>query len=339
MKKPLYRFTTAGCWVYFTLLFGWLALYLFSGDRFAALSLVNMLAVYLFTPLPLVALVAIALRRAEVWAGVILGAAAFAVLWGGLFLPKSPGVRAGAGSLRVMTFNVLGWHNQTAPQIAAIRAQNADLVLLQELNPQLASALRDELGDEYPYMLLDPQPGVIGMGALSKYPLGPSSEQLPLEWVGVPQVLDLQWNGQTVTVVNFHTTPTTLSTLHLTQQANRQRQAQAVALVELAQRSGALIAAGDANATPLSEPYKIITRQLLDAWKQAGFGLGHTFPGSDIPGSSRPRLGPWSVPMWLLRIDYIFHSPHWRAVEAYTAPFDGVSDHRGVVVVLEWRGP
>jgi len=339
MKDFIHRLTIAGCWAYFTLLFFWLALYVFTGDRFAVLSLVNMLAVYLFAPLPLAAVGAIILRRAEVWAGVILAAATFAVLWGGLFVPKSPAARAGAETLRVMTFNVLGWHDHTAPQIAVIRAQGADLVLLQELNPELASALRRELGADYPYMLLDPQTGVTGMGALSKYPLSPTSVQLPLEWVGVPQVLSMQWNGDTVTVVNFHTSPTTLGTLHRAGQANRQREAQAYALVDLAQRSGPLIVAGDANATPLNEPYKIISRQLLDAWKGAGFGLGHTFPGSDIPGSSRPRLGSWPVPMWLFRIDYIFHSSDWRALEAHIAPFDGVSDHRGVVAVLEWRRP
>jgi endonuclease/exonuclease/phosphatase (EEP) superfamily protein YafD len=38
--------------------------------------------------------------------------------------------------------------------------------------------------------------------------------------------------------------------------------------------------------------------------------------------------------MWLVRIDYIFHSPHWITLDARLAKFDGVSDHRGVVAVL-----
>jgi endonuclease/exonuclease/phosphatase (EEP) superfamily protein YafD len=38
--------------------------------------------------------------------------------------------------------------------------------------------------------------------------------------------------------------------------------------------------------------------------------------------------------MWLVRIDYIFHSPHWKTLDARLAKFDGVSDHRGVVAVL-----
>jgi hypothetical protein len=73
---------------------------------------------------------------------------------------------------------------------------------------------------------------------------------------------------------------------------------------------------------------------LHDAWREEGFGLGHTFPGSDIPGSSRPNFGSWYVPQWLARIDYIFYSTHWEALEARLARVDGVSDHRGVVAIL-----
>jgi endonuclease/exonuclease/phosphatase family metal-dependent hydrolase len=62
--------------------------------------------------------------------------------------------------------------------------------------------------------------------------------------------------------------------------------------------------------------------------------LGHTFPGAVNEWSSRPAVGPFAVPQWLVRIDYVFHSAHFRAVTARTAQSDGVSDHRGVVVRL-----
>jgi endonuclease/exonuclease/phosphatase family metal-dependent hydrolase len=73
---------------------------------------------------------------------------------------------------------------------------------------------------------------------------------------------------------------------------------------------------------------------LHDTWQEAGFGFGHTFPGSDIPGSSRPKFGNWYVPQWLTRIDYVFVSSHWGVSSASMAQFDGVSDHRGVVAEL-----
>jgi endonuclease/exonuclease/phosphatase (EEP) superfamily protein YafD len=74
---------------------------------------------------------------------------------------------------------------------------------------------------------------------------------------------------------------------------------------------------------------------LIDSWKEVGFGLGHTFPGSDVPGSSRPYLWGVPVPMWLARIDYVFHTSDLQAVSARMASFDGASDHRGVIAVLK----
>ncbi len=96
-----------------------------------------------------------------------------------------------------------------------------------------------------------------------------------------------------------------------------------------------MIAGGDANATSLNVPYRILVSRLVNSWKEAGFGLGHTFPGSNVPGSSRPNIWGVPVPMWLARIDYVFHSSDWQVVSARLARFDGASDHRGVIAVLK----
>jgi endonuclease/exonuclease/phosphatase (EEP) superfamily protein YafD len=37
------------------------------------------------------------------------------------------------------------------------------------------------------------------------------------------------------------------------------------------------------------------------------------------------------LPMWLVRIDYIFYSPHWQALHAELGPWDTISDHRPVI--------
>lgn len=335
MNEALYRWGTAAIWVYFTLLFGWLVVYLVSGDRFGPLSVVNLLAVYLFIPLLLVFVAALFLRRWEIWAGLLLGALVFFWFWGNLFLPSAQRAAAGGDTLTVMTYNVLGWHAQTAPQLDTIRGEDADVVLLQEVNPALASAMETELVEDYPYQILEPAEGVTGMGVISKYPIQNTDDELPLDWIGIPQVLELDWMRDKVRLVNFHMQSSTPGTVRRISLDNRRREAQAQVLAELARSSEPLIVAGDANATPLSDAYRFITNELNDSWVEAGSGLGHTFPGSDIPGSSRPRLGPIAVPKWLMRIDYIFHSAHWTAVDAHTASFDGVSDHRGVVVELK----
>jgi endonuclease/exonuclease/phosphatase (EEP) superfamily protein YafD len=106
-------------------------------------------------------------------------------------------------------------------------------------------------------------------------------------------------------------------------------------LADLARRSDTVIMAGDANTSSLSDAYQIITSELEDSFRQSGFGLGHTFPGSDIPESDRPQIAGWYVPAWLARIDYVFHSNDWETISSRTARIDGVSDHRGVISVLK----
>lgn len=331
------RYLVASIWVYFTLLFGWLAVYLLTGDRFGIVSLANTLAVYYFAPLPLAFAAAWITRRRELWIGALIGLAAFAWLWGPLFIPQPARASADAeehSTLRVMTYNVLGRQSFTAPMIETIRVEDSDVVFIQELNPALARAFQDELGELYPHQYLDPVQGVTGMGTLSKLPLSFVEQGLPLDWVGEPQVFELDWAGMTVRLVNFHMYPSALASPRAVAMVDRLREDQARALADLVERSELLIAAGDANATSLSTAYRILDAELNDAWREAGFGLGHTFPGSAVPGSSRPEFLGMPVPQWLARIDYILFTPNWQAVSARLARFDGVSDHRGLVAEL-----
>ncbi len=317
----------------------WLVLYLLTGEHLLVIALLNNVVVYFFLPLPLVLLAAVFTRRWELWAGTLLGAVTFAWLWGGLFLPAPPRATAGRETLTVMTYNVLGLHDFSAPVIETIRQENADVVLIQELNFGLAHALQAELSSEYSYQSLVPQRDVHGMGVLSRYPLRSQEQKLPLDWIGVPQELFLDWNGHTISLVNFHMQSSTINALGSYGRDNDKRTLQAQALLDFAAEAGPFIAAGDANSSPLTPAYRLLSQGLKDAWRQAGFGLGHTFPGSDIPGSMRPHLAGLPLPQWLARIDYIFHSGHFKTVQARTAAFDGVSDHRGVVAVLMWVAP
>jgi len=323
---------------YLVLLLVWLMAYLLTGDRFTFIALVNYLAVYLFFPLPLVLIVALLCKERNLWIGFSLGLIAFLWLWGGLFVPSLKRPSPTEPSLTVMTYNVLAWHQYNEAVLQTIRAEDPDIVLLQELNRGLARTLETELGEEYPYQVLEPVDNPTGIGVISKYPIHPTGEQLSLKWVGGPQVLKLLWNGETVKLVNFHMYPTTsLGPANVVEASIRLREAEARLLADLAHLSGPAIMGGDANSAPLSKSYRILTSELQDAWHPAGFGLGHTFPGSTIPGSDRPRLGSWYVPPWLVRIDYVFHSADWVTLSARLARFDGVSDHRGVVAVLKLK--
>ncbi len=322
-------------WGYYTVLFIWLLAYWLSGDRFGYLALFNQVAHFLFFPLVVVLPLAVWLRGQVVWGGWVVAVAVFLWYWGALFLPNLSAPPVTVPRLRVFTYNSLGYVPDGAAAVDVIRQVDADVVCLQEVNYALATILGEQLRAEYPYQIFDPVDGVAGAGIISKYPFTVSAEPLPLEWVGVPQIIELNWDGQPVMVVNFHMFATGLSRSDIVEKIFRYREWQAAALADYARDTDLpLLVIGDANVTSLSTAYQVVTTELTDSWQTAGWGFGHTFPGSDIVGSSRPRFGSWLVPQWLVRIDYVFHNQYWQAVSAQLAPFDGLSDHRGVVVDL-----
>jgi vancomycin resistance protein VanJ len=76
---------------------------------------------------------------------------------------------------------------------------------------------------------------------------------------------------------------------------------------EIAARRGPLVVAGDGNASIFTPEIRALRARLRDAWDEAGFGLGATFPG---PWRRIGMLGPF------VRIDYIFHSDAFAALAA-----------------------
>jgi endonuclease/exonuclease/phosphatase (EEP) superfamily protein YafD len=337
MGSILARYAIAGSWVYYTLLFLWALGYFVTGDRYPLFVILNAVALYLFLPVPLAAVVAIVTRRRVLLAAAATGVMLFAVLWGWLVVPRGRAVREGEPTLTVMTYNVNGSNENVDAIVAVIESVDADIVLLQEVNERLADTLGEDLGERYPYQVLDPYNDVRGMGMISKLPLRSTGESLPLQWVGTPQILAVEWAGKRVRLVNFHIWAFGLGPGRMIEINARAREAHALYLIDfvlIAERDGPVIVAGDANATPQSDAYRMLARWLQDSWTEAGYGLGHTIPGGNAPGSTWPQLGGIPVPRWLLRIDYVFHSVGLEAVEAFVTPFDGASDHRAVVVTF-----
>lgn len=326
---------------YFALLFSWAILLALFGDRWSLLFLLSSFAPYLFAPLPIIFLIAIATRRREIWIGFAISVALAAWMYGGLFVPRVSPTVAREEMLTVMTYNLLDMGRPCESAADTIRKANPDVVAIQELNPPTAELIVRDLAREYPYQILDPQNGTHGMGILSRVPLLVDDTRLPGEWVGVPQVATIEWRGQTVTFINTHPMPTNFG-LHdyflATDQVEwtiheRERDVEVVTNFAAA-RSEPVIVLGDFNMTDTSEAYQIITRTFGDSWREAGWGLGHTFPAPDASGESRIALAGIPLPTWLVRIDYVFHSQHWKTTSAQIGQWDGVSDHRPVIAKL-----
>lgn len=337
MGATIKRYLIAAIWVYYTLLLIWAFFHFLTGDRYPVFALLNVVAHFFFIPLPIAALVAILTRRRELWLGLGLSMLVFVILWGRLFLPKNTNIDDAQAALVVMTYNVFADNHDIESQVDLIRDIDADVVFIQELDTRLAGAIEKEFADLYPYRVLDPVDNATGMGMISKFPMILTEERLPLNWVGTPQILKLEWEGREMILVNFHMWATGLARLDVVEMNFRAREAQALYLLDFARTASwenPVIVAGDANTTSLSDVHRMLRKNLVDSWMEAGFGMGHTYPGRNTPGEDSPQLYGIPVPRWLARIDYVFHSDQLRAVNASLAPYDGVSDHRAVVVTL-----
>jgi len=248
------------------------------------------------------------------------------------FLPRFGAAPATAGgSLVAMAFNLGPGVSQPAELVAAIGGTGAGIVALEEVYPEAAAAFEEELAQRYPYRLLPSGGGASGL--LSRYPIR-EHEYLRLAGVGRPAlrvVLDVA--GETLHVFVLHPDPPINAAY-----GSRGRlpvrlfdEHQEAQMADLARRARALagpvLALGDFNMSDQSRPYVVISRALGDAFREAGFGFGFTFPvnlarrGLALPG-----------PLW--RIDYVFHNDAFYARRAYVG-CQGGSDHCYVVAELE----
>lgn len=307
----------------------WAILNAVAGDTWWWLLILNSLAGFLFLPVPAVLAIGLAGRRRVLLAGGGLAVAFAGVLFGGLFLPRAPTAAAAGPVVAVMAYNLWGYTPDPGSVTATIRAAGPDIVGLAELTPDVAVTIRRDLSGDYPYQVLDPKPGVHGLGVISRYPLTDTGRSLDGRWIGRPQVVDVRIGETTATVVNFHALPPTLVNGD-PEYTLREREQGARSLTDFVRGSlQPVIALGDFNAGDQTRAYRLLTSSLRDVWREAGWGPGLTW-GS---GGGGPEVGP-PFRLWYARIDYVLFSRHWRAVDAQVGPWDGTSDHQPVRATL-----
>lgn len=303
------------------------------GDRVGLIELVDDFAPWYYVPGPAVALAGLWLGSHRLALAGLGAAAVFAVRWGPRFREPPSSTAAGGAALTVMTFNVLFRNRRPRATVAAIAAEDPDLVALQELPPGLAAHLVRALGQRYPHRVFVARRSPSGVGVASRYPLR-DVRHFRLSRVGHwGQRMIVDAPSGPITVFNVHpyiprlrlATPGPKRWSPVWFDSGRRR-AEIRRLLELVDRvHGPLLVLGDFNMTEYSADYRSVKKRLGDAWLTAGRGLGLTFPRA----LALPRLLPSPWP--LLRIDYAWFSPELRPVWARSAPSGG-SDHRPVVV-------
>ena len=290
-----------------------------------------------YLPLPIVIL--LALGSVRTYRSRLILVVVPLTLWtahfGDLFWPNAAGPVGPA--LTVMTFNVRFDQHSPEQVLRAVQVGDADLVALQELTPDLDAFLWERLSAQYPYRLSQAADWPCGSGIYSRYPLTEIENHAFYGGLLDTQDVTVTWNTHAIRFLNFHPvppslhwSPTVLGSIVLPDNYEADiRHAQVADLVsQLEDRTGQpVVVACDCNLDPASDDYERLTQGLRDGFREAGWGLGHTLLYNDRPN--------WLETVPLVRIDYIFHSPHFQATEARVLPYAS-SNHRPVVVRLAW---
>lgn len=270
--------------------------------------------------LPALILLPVVLLTPRRWLAItlILPFGLFAMSYWRQFLPVSVQTSTDAPRLTLLTFNLHNGNDSGEQVVETIRQAQPDLVALQELTPQITSFLTDL----YPYQSFTPRNDFTGQGILSRYPII-AAETWKTESIQGRYQLDI--NGSIITLFNVHTAYPYVTRLRF----NGAKRSQDVSdiLNRAADEHGPMLIVGDFNMTDMSFDYGRITALYADAYRHAGRGMGFTFPAyTNI-------FGLRNVPP-LARIDFVFHSSHFQAIQASVGADAVGSDHLPLLATL-----
>jgi endonuclease/exonuclease/phosphatase family metal-dependent hydrolase len=208
-------------------------------------------------------------------AAVALGVAAMAMAWQVPLFIRSGRPPADTFPIRVLTVNL---HNGGAdPQALTVLSRDTDLLIVQELPPELAEDL-GPLESEFAYRVLDPRPSSAGAGVWSRYPIVQSSRDDSYTLGLLTLTVRPPASVSDVAVLNVHLAGP------YPQPIDRWREEIAAlrsTMNEAPHGAGrpAVIVVGDFNATADMRPLRLLLRNgFTDAREQSGAGLMRTFP-------------------------------------------------------------
>ncbi|MBI5667932.1 MAG: endonuclease/exonuclease/phosphatase family protein [Chloroflexi bacterium] len=313
--------------IYLVALAGFMGLRLALPERWWVLFLANFMPFYFLPAFALLA-PALLLRRYRLVLPLLVIAVGGLALFGSYFMPRAAAASSGF-TLRLLTFNVSQSNRAPAQVEDWLRGQSYDVVFLQELTPAWAQRLA-RLRDRYPYQVTTPT-----MAVLSRFPLQTAADDLT---AAAPFVkMRLAAIGHTVTLYNV-SLPTPLRAeprqrlpyvvepavtavwdMSLSYDETRRDRGIEQLIRQLDAEQGYVIVAGDFNMSDQTAAYNRLASRLRDSFRQAGWGLGTSWPVFQV----------WGLPAVLpplVRLDYIWTSDNIRTVQAWQGKYLG-SDH------------
>lgn len=226
------------------------------------------------------------------------------------FVPALPtgaaAVDADLPRMNVASWNIFGDFSDEDAVIDALTERAPAVIALQELSTERAELIAEstELRELYPYQLLRPRPEWDGLGLLSSWPMEATYEADGSIYIAADVAVP---GTEGVDVVATHAmVPLDWAEWGPSYLPHRRdaKLADLRAVVDESVAQGRpVVMMGDLNLTDREIAYDELTEGLIDTYKAAGTGLGHTW-----------RL-PWvDMPFALLRLDMAIVGPAFTPV-------------------------
>ena len=228
--------------------------------------------------------------------------------------PESNFATDAPAQIHVAAANVRFDNTRVEDAAAALRRLDADVLVVEELTPAMADALRS--GGGYGNVAEDPREGAFGSGIYSRYPVHDVERY---ELGGLPALRAGVATPQgDITVVAVHT----LQPLRGLSTLRRQLRELDGWVTQALRADRNVVLAGDFNATRQHRAYRrLLDDGLRDAHGEQGRSFSHTWPADR-----------WYPP--LVQLDHVLVSARVNVHDAGTAAIPG-SDHRAVTTVLD----
>lgn len=216
---------------------------------------------------------------------------------------------------RAMLMNIYAGNGNTDQVLETIRTVDPDILLLEEVTPKWAKALK-VLNTTYAYRISEPRADCFGIMLLTKYPLE-REKVIEIGSAGVPSIrADVHLPGGVISIIGTHPMPPIGSDYA------RQRNTQLAALPAFIQeQNNPVLLIGDLNTTPWSPFFTALLNESGLKNSMKGFGFQPSWTGNAF----------LKIPL-----DHVLHAEeiiiHNRMIGA-----DIGSDHRPVILDFSLR--
>lgn len=228
------------------------------------------------------------------------------------FFPLQNTVTVSLSTYKIMTYSKMGRNNKINSVAQVIINEKPDILFMQEISEKEAYSLIKKLRTIYKKgfsFLVGKQSNLIFSRFKIKKEKGRQNKIQPA-LIALPE--------GNISVRNIHLQKSVFTT-------DKQYKILDRLVKDIKNDRLPQIIGGDFNATSINYPYIKIKNHLSNAFEQAGFGFGFTFPS---PARNLGILFPF------MRIDHIFYSNHFKIQSAYVVKNSGNSDHYPVIAIL-----